>query len=100
MREELRARRDLFCKRLERISGMECLWPEATMFVMLDIRGAGLSAHDFATGLLESHDVSVLPADAFGPGARGHVRISLSASQRQLAEACERIAAYAGDLVA
>lgn len=100
MREELRARRDLVCERLGRIRGIECLWPEATMFVMLDIRGAGLSAQEFAAGLLERHDVAVLPADAFGPGAKGHVRISLSASREQLAEACGRIAAYAGELAA
>ena len=98
MREELRARRDLVCKRLDQLPRLECLWPEATMFVMLDIRGTGISAQDFATGLLDRHDVSVLPADAFGPGAKGHVRISLSASRQRLAEACERIAAYADKL--
>jgi arginine:pyruvate transaminase len=100
MRAELRARRDLVCKRLDQIHGLECLWPEATMFVMLDIRGTGLSAQDFANGLLDRHDVSVLPADAFGPGARGHVRVSLSVGREKLAEACERIAAYADELVA
>lgn len=94
MREELRQRRDLVCDRLSGLPGVECLRPEGAMFVMLDIRGTGIGAHDFAAGLLNRHDVAVLPADAFGETARGHLRISLAVDQLQLTDACDRIAAY------
>ncbi len=100
MHAELRARRDLVCGRLDQLGGLQCPLPEATMFVMLDIRGTGLSSQDFADGLLDDHDVAVLPADAFGPGARGYVRISLSCNQEILARACEKITAYVASLSA
>lgn len=95
---ELCARRDLACTLLSGLAGVECLRPEGAMFIMLDIRGTGLSAHDFAAGLLDRHDVAVLPADAFGETARGHLRISLAVSQPQLTEACNRIAGYVKSL--
>ena len=98
MRHELRARRDLVCARLAQIPGVECLRPEGAMFVMLDIRETGLSAQDFAERLLDEHAVSVLPADAFGPTARGHVRIGLVVDRDRLSTACDRIAALAGSL--
>lgn len=98
MKEELRMRRDLVCTLLSGLAGIECLRPEGAMFVMLDIRGTGLSAHDFAAGLLDRHAVAVLPADAFGETARGHLRISLAVDRRQLTEACNRIVAYVDSL--
>ena len=94
MKAELRARRDLVCERLGGVDGLECLKPEAGMFVMLDVRGTGMAAFDFASGLLESHAVSLLPADTFGQSARGHLRIGLCSGQDVLAEACHRIARH------
>ncbi len=43
------------------------------MFVMIDVRGTGLGAEDFAWRLLEKQGVAVLAADTFGPSAAGHV---------------------------
>ncbi len=94
MREELRRRRDRVCTLLSGLPGIECLRPEGAMFVMIDIRRTGISAHEFAAGLLDRHDVAVLPADAFGETARGHLRLSLAVDQAQLEIACERIATY------
>ena len=91
MKAELRARRDLVCDRLAGVAGLECLKPDAGMFIMLDVRQTGIAAFEFASGLLESHAVSLLPADAFGHSARGHLRIGLCSSQNVLAEACDRI---------
>jgi arginine:pyruvate transaminase len=65
---------------------------------LLDIRGAGISARQFAAGLLESEDVAVLPCDAFGPSAAGHLRISLTEPDARLAEAGRRIVRYARTL--
>ncbi len=64
------------------------------MFRMVDVRGTGLGAKDFEWGLLEAKGVSVLPGDAFGPSAEGHVRLSFAINDAKLAEACDRIAAF------
>ena len=49
----------------------------------------------FATGLLNSEDVAILPCDTFGPSADGHLRISLTEPDPRLAEAGRRIVRYA-----
>lgn len=94
MKSELEARRDLVCARLHGVSGLKCLKPDAGMFVMLDVRAIGISAFEFASGLLDTHAVSLLPADAFGSSARGQLRLGLCSGQDTLAEACERIARH------
>jgi arginine:pyruvate transaminase len=70
------------------------------MFVMLDVRRTGLAAQGFAARLLEEEGVSVLAGDAFGGAATGHVRVSLTAPDEQLAEACNRIGRLAFRLAA
>jgi arginine:pyruvate transaminase len=69
--------------------------PEGGMFVLLNIRGTGLSALDFAQGLLDREGVAVLPCDGFGPSAAGHLRIALDAPDARLKEAGERIVRFA-----
>jgi len=58
---------------------------------MLDVRRTGLAAHEFAARLLDEEGVCVLAGDAFGGAAVGHVRLSLTAPDERLAEACNRI---------
>jgi len=74
--------------------------PEGGMFVLLDIRGTGLSSGDFARQLLDRERVAVLPCDGFGPSAIGHLRIALSAPEARLREAGERIVRFARTLAA
>jgi arginine:pyruvate transaminase len=91
-------RRRRFCDRLDQIPGMTCHRPEGGMFVMLDIRATGLSAYDFAMGLVREQAVAVLPADGFGPSAAGYLRINLGAPDHDLDEAATRISSFALDL--
>jgi len=72
--------------------------PEGGMFVMLDVRGTGLSSEAFAHELLSQERVAVLPCDSFGPSAAGHLRISLTAPEPRLAEAGRRIVRFADTL--
>ncbi|HTZ35506.1 MAG TPA: pyridoxal phosphate-dependent aminotransferase [Stellaceae bacterium] len=65
--------------------------PEGGMFVLLDIRGTGVSTVEFARTLLARERVAVLPCDGFGASAAGHLRIALSAPDARLEEAGERI---------
>ena len=69
--------------------------PEGGMFALLDVRPTGLPALTFARRLLEEEAIAVLPCDAFGPSAAGHVRISLALPDDQLHAAARRIAAFA-----
>lgn len=94
MRETYARRRDALLGALSEAPGVSALTPDAGMFLMLDIRDTGLSAKEFSWALLREAGVSVLDATAFGESAEGHVRLSFTIDETQLAEAGRRIAAF------
>ena len=98
MERAYRARRDLVCTRLNACPGLSCQWPQGGMYAMVDVRGTGLSDEDFAWGLLDAEGVSVLPTATFGASAVGHVRVSLTAPEAVLEQACNRIERFARGL--
>ncbi|HDS1679477.1 TPA: aminotransferase class I/II-fold pyridoxal phosphate-dependent enzyme [Pseudomonas putida] len=100
MREAYRQRRDRVCAALVDCPGVLAHRPAGGMFVMLDIRATGLSAQAFAQRLLLEEGVALLPGDAFGPSAAGHVRMGLVLDAESLEQACRRIAACAGRVLA
>lgn len=99
MREIYRARRDGFCKQLSALPKVSAVKPAGGMFVMLDVRETGLSAHDFATRFFEEEKVSLLAADAFGPSAKGYLRVGLTVDEPKLSEACKRLERFLGRLM-
>jgi arginine:pyruvate transaminase len=98
LREDYRRRAALMSDLLADAPGCRVIAPEGGMFVLLDVRGAGLGAADFARRLLDSERVAVLPCDGFGPSAAGHLRIALSAPEARLRDAAERILRFARGL--
>src|SRR3979411_2462713 len=70
----------LMPERMAGAPGCRAIPPEGGMFVLLDVRGTGLGAADFARRLLDSERVAVLPCDGFGPSAEGHLPSSVSAA--------------------
>ena len=64
------------------------------MFMMIDVSGLGMSVKDFTWALFRETGVSVLDAEAFGPTARGHVRLGFVLAEPELEEACARIARF------
>jgi polar amino acid transport system ATP-binding protein/arginine:pyruvate transaminase len=100
MREIYRRRRDLVVAALSDCPRVAVLSPEAGMFVMVDVRGTGLSSLDFSWQLFHATGVSVLDAAAFGPQAEGFVRLSFGLSDESMAEACARIIRFVESLPA
>jgi len=102
---EVAALREDYRRRARQLAGIladapncRAIPPEGGMFVLLDIRGTGMAAQPFASALLESEEVAVLPCDSFGPSAAGHLRISLTEPDERLAEAGRRIVRFARGL--
>ena len=100
LREDYRRRAALLAGILAAAPRCRVMPPEGGMFVLLDIRGTGLSADAFARALLEQEAVAVLPCDGFGPSAAGHLRLSLTAADDRLEEAGSRILRFARGLAA
>lgn len=98
MRATYRRRRDLAYGSLRGVPGLNCLLPEAGMFMLIDVRGTGLTADEFAWGLFRETGVSVLDAQAFGASAAGFLRLGFVVDEPRLADACQRIASFVSGL--
>ncbi|MFT4607853.1 MAG: arginine:pyruvate transaminase [Urechidicola sp.] len=98
MREAYRGRRDLLIQEFDRIPGLKSLKPDAGMFLMVDVRGTGLTGPQFVTQLYEHSKISVLDATAFGASAKGYVRVSFAVDESTLLDASKRISAFVGSL--
>jgi aspartate/methionine/tyrosine aminotransferase len=94
MRETYRRRRDMAMKALSQLPGIVCRSPAAGMFMLADVRGTGMSGHEFSWALFRATGVATLDATAFGPSAEGHIRISFAIDEKSLNEACRRIADF------
>lgn len=99
VRQYCAARRDFLLAELAGISGIECLVPDAGMFLLMDVRGTGLSGYDFMRRLYETEGVSVLDGGAFGRETSGFVRVCFAADQALLREAALRLRRFVKTLV-
>jgi arginine:pyruvate transaminase len=95
LREDYRRRAAMMSALLAEAPSCRVVPPEGGMFVLLDVRGAGIGSQGFAEGLLEAEHVAVLPCDGFGPSAAGHLRIALCEPDARLEDAGRRIVRYA-----
>ena len=79
MRDYCATRRDLLLAGLTDVTGLRCLAPDAGMFMLVDVRGTGLTGHAFMTQLYRAERVSVIDGGAFGAETGGCVRICFAA---------------------
>jgi arginine:pyruvate transaminase len=100
MRTVYRRRRDEVFAWLSSVAGLRCVRPEAGMFILIDVRGTGLGAAEFAWQLYAATHVAVLDAETFGPSVAGHIRISVTVDDHELELACQRIAQFVAGLAA
>jgi len=93
--DRYRRRRDHAVAALSTSSRLRIHPPDAAMYILIDLRHFVDDAERFAYALLAETGVAVMPGDSFGPSAAGHIRISLTADDDRLIEACTRIAGFA-----
>ena len=98
MCEIYKRRRDLVCSELASATNLPVLKPEGAMYVMADISGYGQSSAAFCKNLYAATGVSVLDAGAFGPSAKGWIRISYTLGEDTLKTGCQRIVKYLASL--
>jgi arginine:pyruvate transaminase len=65
--------------------------PEGGMFLMVDVRGTGLSGDAFARRLLDEEGVVTMPGESFGACAAGHLRVALTVDEAVISDAAARI---------
>lgn len=99
VREYCAVRRDFLLAGLAGIRGIHCLVPDAGMFLLLDVRGTGLSGYDFMCELYRTERVSVLDGGAFGKETSGFVRVCFATDEKLLTLASVRIRRFVDSLV-
>ncbi len=97
MREEYNERRRYLLHRFREM-GLECFEPYGAFYMFPCISEFGLTSDEFATRLLESKKVAVVPGTAFGDSGEGHLRISYAYSLEDLKEAVDRIEEFVTEL--
>jgi len=90
-----RRRRDLLMARLGGQQVLRAVPPEGAMYVMVDIRGTGMTGTGFAEALLDEMQVAVMPGESFGAAAAGHVRVALTLPDETFETAIDRLMAFA-----
>ncbi|MGN0347999.1 MAG: pyridoxal phosphate-dependent aminotransferase [Roseburia sp.] len=97
MREEYNGRRRYLMRRFADM-GLACFEPFGAFYVFPDVREFGMSSEEFATQLLNSQKLAVVPGTAFGDCGEGFLRISYAYSLEQLKTAMDRLEAFVAEL--
>ena len=99
--EEMRAeydRRRRFMYQAFTGMGLECFEPKGSFYIFPCVKNTGLTGEEFASKLLESKKVAVVPGSAFGEFGKYYVRCSYAYSMKNLIEATERIKQFVEQL--
>ena len=97
MREQYNQRRRYLLHRFKEM-GLECFEPYGAFYVFPCIKEFGMTSDEFATELLKSRKVAVVPGTAFGDSGEGFVRISYAYSIDNLRVALDRIEGFITEL--
>lgn len=98
-RQIYKKRRDLICRRLDKIKNVfEYQKPDSAYFVFPHIKdeilrkiSPGGNSKQFALKLLEEARVATVPGAAFGPGGENHIRMCFGRSEEDINRAFDRM---------
>ena len=93
MREEYNGRRRYLMHRFKEM-GLSCFEPFGAFYVFPCISEFGMTSEQFATELLNTEKLAVVPGTAFGDCGEGFIRISYAYSLENLKEAMNRMEAF------
>ena len=97
MKAEYNVRRKYLLKRFAEM-GVDCFEALGAFYVFPCIKEFGMSSEDFATAMLKSKKVCVVPGTAFGNCGEGFLRISYAYSMENLKIAMDRFEEFVNEL--
>lgn len=97
MREEYNGRRRYVLERFKEI-GLSCFEPFGAFYAFPCIKDLGMTSDEFATKLLQTKKVAVVPGTAFGACGEGFLRISYAYSLDDLRIALDRVAEFVTEI--
>lgn len=93
MREQYNERRRYLLDRFHNM-GLDCFEPFGAFYIFPCIKKLHMTSDEFATDLLKTKKVAVVPGTAFGDCGEGYIRISYAYSLEDLKTAVDRIEEY------
>lgn len=97
MREEYNGRRRYVLERFKEM-GLSCFEPFGAFYAFPCIKDLGMTSDEFATKLLQTKKVAVVPGAAFGACGEGFLRISYAYSLDDLRIALDRVAEFVTEI--
>ena len=97
MREEYNGRRRYVLDRFKEM-GLSCFEPFGAFYAFPCIKDLGMTSDEFATKLLQTKKVAVVPGTAFGACGEGFLRISYAYSLDDLRIALDRVAEFVTEI--
>ena len=97
MREEYNGRRRYVLERFKEM-GLSCFEPFGAFYAFPCIKDLGMTSDEFATKLLQTKKVAVVPGTAFGACGEGFLRISYAYSLDDLRIALDRMAEFVTEI--
>jgi aminotransferase len=74
--------------------GLSCFEPQGAFYIFPCVKSTGMTGEEFATKLLDSEQVAVVPGDAFGEFGKYYIRCSYAYSMKNLIKAVEKISKF------
>lgn len=97
MREEYNGRRRYVLERFKEM-GLSCFEPFGAFYAFPCIKDLGMTSDEFATKLLQTKKVAVVPGTAFGACGEGFLRISYAYSLDDLRIALDRVTEFVTEI--
>ena len=97
MREEYNGSRRYVLERFKEM-GLSCFEPFGAFYAFPCIKDLGMTSDEFATKLLQTKKVAVVPGTAFGACGEGFLRISYAYSLDELRIALDRVAEFVTEI--
>jgi aminotransferase len=92
MRDVLARRRDLCCRRLDRLGeAFSYVKPKGAFYLMAKYRFTDAPSRHVALRILNEARVITIPGGSFGPAGEGHLRLSFGGPDEEINEAFDRI---------
>ena len=92
-------RRELIMKELDTVPGLTYAKPYGAFYIMVNVRGLGLSGTEFSKKLLEEKYVASVPAIGLGENTDSYVRFSYATSDENIVKGMERVREMAKELL-
>ena len=84
-------RRNVLFSELSKSSVLKPILPEATFYMLVDIRASGMKSIDFSYTLLREAHVAVVPGIAYGDVCDNYIRIAFTIDENKIREGVQRI---------